>query len=102
MKTERSPHEDIVLDCNPGMQRKPLHDEGTTELPGCEFKATLTRPIGNSNSEKVEEGYLEQMVFLLIWKEMEKEMLDEKLGPIRQFERQLDSFARSFDGAFKY
>lgn len=102
MKTERSPHEDIALDCNPGTQRKPLHDEEVTELPGYEFKATPTRPIGNSNSEKVEEGYLKQMVFLLIWKEIEKEMLDEKSGPIPQFERELDSFARSFDGAFKY
>ena len=102
MKTERSPDEDIVLDRNPGMQRKPAHDEGVTELPRCEFKAPLTRPIGNSNSEKVEEEYLEQMVFLLIWKEMEKEMLDEQSGPIPQFERDLDSFARSFGGAFKY
>ena len=50
------------------MQRKPLHDEGVTELPGYEFREPLTRPIGNSNSEKVEEGYLEQMVFLKKWK----------------------------------
>lgn len=102
MKTERSLNEDIAPDCNTNTLRKPLHDEGMAELHGCEFKAPLTRPAGNSNSDQVEEEYLKQLVHLLIWKEMERELLDEQSGAIPQFERQLDSFARSFDRVFTY
>ena len=101
MKTKRSPAEDFVTVCSLDALRRPLRDNEVEELYGHEFKIPLPHPSGNSNSHQIEEEYLKQLIYLLIWKQMEKEMLDENSGLISQFVRQLDSYTSSFDNVFE-
>ena len=61
----------------------------------------LSQPLGSSKPRQIEEEYLKQLIYLLIWKRMEREMLDKYSGLIPQFVRQLDSYTSSFDKVFQ-
>lgn len=101
MKTKRSPAEDIVPVCSLDTLRRPLSDDEIEKLYGHEFKTPLPQPLGSSKPRQIEEEYLKQLIYLLIWKRMEREMLDKYSGLIPQFVRQLDSYTSSFDKVFK-
>ena len=101
MKTKRSLAGDVVPTCSFDTLRRSLRDDEVKELYGHEFKTPLPRPSDNSKSRQIEEEYLNQLICLLIWKRMEREMLNEYSGLIPQFVRQLDSYTNSFDKVFK-
>ncbi len=101
MKIKRSPAEDFVPVCSLDTLRRPLRDDEVEELYGNEFKVPLPHPSGNSSFHQIEEEYLKQLIYLLIWKRMEKEMLDEYSGSISKFVQRLDSYTSSFDNVFE-
>ena len=101
MKTKRSPVENLVLACDLDTLRRPLRDDEVEELYGHEFKIPLPLPSGDSNFHQIEKEYLNQLIYLLIWNRMEKEMLDEYSGLIPELVRQLDSYTSSFDNVFE-
>ena len=101
MKTKRSLAGDVVPTCRFDTLRRPLRNDEVQELYGHEFKTPLPRPSSNSKSRQIEEEYLKQLIYLLIWKRMEREMLNEYSGLIPQFVRQLDSYTNSFDKVFE-
>ena len=101
VKTKRSLAKDVVPTCSFDTLRRPLRDDEVKELYGHEFKTPLPQPSGNSKSRQIEEEYLNQLICLLIWKRMEREMLNEYSGLAPQFVRQLDSYTNSFDKVFK-
>ena len=101
MKIKRPPAEDIVPVCSFDTLRRPLHDDEVKALYGHEFKVPLPDPSGSSSSHQFEEEYLKQLIYLLIWKRMEREMLDKYSGSISKFVQQLDSYTSSFDNVFE-
>ena len=101
MKTKRSHAENSALVCSLDSLWGPLSDNEVAELHGNDFWVPLVQLPGNSDSYQIEEEDLKQLICLLIWKRMEREMLDENFGLITQLEQQLDSFGSSFDEAFK-
>lgn len=101
MKTKRSPEEDFVPTCGLDTLRRPLRDDEVEELYGHEFKIPLPLPSGDSKFHQIEEEYLNQLIYLLIWNRIEKEMLDEYSGLIPELVQQLDSYTSSFDNIFE-
>ena len=101
MKTKKSIAEDFAQVCNLDSLRRPLSDDEVAALHGNEFKIPLPRPSDDSISYQIEEKDLRKLIYFLIWKRMEREMLDEHFGLIPQFEQQLDGYTSSFNKIFK-
>ena len=101
MKIEKSTVEDFAQVYDFDSLRRPLSDEEAAALYGNEFKISLPLSSADSTTYQIEEEDLRQLIYFLIWKRMEREMLDEHFGLIPQFEQQLDSYASSFDKIFK-
>ena len=101
MKTKKSIAEDFAHACNFESLRRPLNDDEVKALYGNDLKMPLLRKSGNSKSNQIEDRYLRQLIYLLIWRRMEREMLDERSGSIPKFEQQLDRYTSSFDKVFK-
>lgn len=80
---------------------RPLRSDEMAKLKSNNIAVSGAEALENALAAEISEAALRQLIYFLIWKKIEMDLLDENSGIVAQFERTLDGYSNSFGRAFK-